>query len=160
VQRVGVFVDEAPERINAVADAAGLDVIQLHGDEPPSVAGQLRRRALKAFRVNAAFDLVQLDPWRALASGVVLDAAGAQGRPGGTGETFDWSRAVAARRHTPFLMVAGGLSPENVGAAIASARPDAVDVSSGVEASPGRKDHGRVEAFLEAVRHADARPGR
>jgi indole-3-glycerol phosphate synthase/phosphoribosylanthranilate isomerase len=153
VTRVGVFVDASAEEMNGTAEAVGLDVLQLHGDEQPDLLPHLSRRSVKALRVGEGFDAHAVEPWRA-ASGVLLDVKVA-GSPGGTGQSFEWELAVPARDRTPYLALAGGLHPANVGEAIRVLRPDAVDVSSGVESAPGRKDPAAMRAFVKAVREAE-----
>lgn len=154
VARVGVFVDELPEELERVAEAVRLDVLQLHGAESPQLLGKLPRRALKAIRVGDDFDASRLAPWFEAGVGVLLDR-GSSDSPGGTGRSFDWARVEGARRGAgSYLAVAGGLSPDNVAEAIARMRPDAVDVSTGVESAPGRKDPGKLRAFMAAVRAA------
>ena len=149
--RVGVFVDASRDEILRTADAVGLDMVQLHGDEPPEAFDGLPRRALKAVRVGPGFDAAAALRYERHASGLLLDTQ-AKGLPGGTGETFDWTVAEWVRAQVSQLILAGGLTPENVGRAIEIVRPDGVDVSSGVESSPGRKDPEKVRAFIEAVR--------
>ena len=151
VVRVGVFVDASRDEMARVADAAGLDMLQLHGDEPPEALAGLPRRALKAVRIGDGFAPEDALRYEGLAAGLLLDAP-APGRPGGTGRPFDWSLARGVRERTRFLLLAGGLTPESVAAAIHAVRPHGVDVSSGVESAPGRKDPKRVKAFLDAVR--------
>ncbi len=153
VLRVGVFVDPSPEAISEAVEAGGLDLLQLHGNESPDVFDALPRRALKAIRVGAGFDLERALTYEGRAAGLLVDTQ-SSGAPGGTGETFDWSLIRELRRRTSFLALAGGLVPGNVGRAIAAVRPDAVDVSSGVERAPGRKDAEKVRAFIAAVREA------
>jgi len=150
VARVGVFVDASPEELERVAEVARLDVLQLHGVESPGSLRGLSRRALKAIRVDADFDVSRLSAWFDAGVGVLLDR-GSTHRPGGTGRTFDWSRIEGVRARG-FLAVAGGLSPDNVSEAIERMRPDAVDVSTGVESTPGRKDPEKLRAFMDAVR--------
>ena len=153
IVRVGVFVDASPEEMTRVADEAGLDLLQLHGDESPEALGALCRPAWKALRVGAGFASRDAARWSGRVSGLLLDTKAAAA-PGGTGVAFDWSLARGAREHAAFLMLAGGLTPENVERAIAIASPDGVDVSSGVESAPGKKDAGKVRAFVAAVRNA------
>ncbi len=154
VTRVGVFVNEPAERIRAIAAEAGLDAIQLYGDEPPSyVAGLLGLRIIRAFRVGPEFDPKTPSDWPADA--YLLDAC-EPGAYGGTGRTCDWDTARAcAERYR--IILAGGLAPDNVGAAVRAVQPWGVDVSSGVESSPGVKDHDAVRAFFAAVRNSGAR---
>jgi indole-3-glycerol phosphate synthase/phosphoribosylanthranilate isomerase len=151
VLRVGVFVDAAREEMARVADAVGLDVLQLHGEESPESMAGLARRALKAVRVGPGFEPVQALRYEGVAAGLLLDTRVPLGAPGGTGQAFDWNAVRGLRPRVGWLMLAGGLTPENVGEALAVVHPDAVDVSSGVEASPGKKDAARVRAFVEAV---------
>jgi phosphoribosylanthranilate isomerase len=152
VLRVGVFVDETLDEIGRAAEAARLDLVQMHRPVSTAEAAALPRPLLAVVHVGAEGPAPLPDAVSARCKGVLFDTAGRS--PGGTGETFDWS-AIAGRREGPLVFVAGGLTPENVGRAIAIARPDAVDVASGVEASPGRKDLGRMRRFFEAVAQAD-----
>ncbi len=154
VMRVGVFVDAARDELWRVADAVPLDVLQLHGREPLEALEGLPRRAWKALGVGPDFDLEQARRYARRASALLLDAGG-QALPGGGGVCFDWSVARRVRALVPWLVLAGGLTAQNVGAAIAEVRPDAVDVSSGVESAPGRKDRDKLRAFVAAVRVAE-----
>jgi indole-3-glycerol phosphate synthase/phosphoribosylanthranilate isomerase len=151
VVRVGVFVDAPPEAVARAADEVGLDVLQLHGRESPEEVARLPRRVIKAVRVGEGFSAEEALRYEGHAAGILLDTW-SNVRPGGTGQAFDWSRAREVREKTSFLGLAGGLTPENVHVALAAVRPDLVDVSSGVESSPGRKDPEKMRAFLEAVR--------
>ena len=151
VVRVGVFVDAGRDEMARVADAARLDLLQLHGDEPPEALDDLPRRALKAVRVGDGFAPADALRYEGRAAGLLLDTK-APGAPGGTGRAFDWSLARGVREKARFLLLAGGLTPENVRTALEAVRPDGVDASSSLEKSPGRKDHARVRAFVEAVR--------
>jgi phosphoribosylanthranilate isomerase len=156
VARVGVFVDASRDEMARVADAVGLDLLQLHGDEPPQVLDELPRRALKAVRVGKGFTAEDALRYRR-AAGLVVDTrlVGETVMPGGTGTPFDWTLVKGLRDQVGFLMLAGGLNPDNVAEAIAEVHPHAVDVSSGVERLPGRKEPGRVRAFVKAVRAAE-----
>jgi phosphoribosylanthranilate isomerase len=154
VVRVGVFVGASGEEMQRTAEAAHLDLLQLHGDEQPETLPALCRPAWKALRVGSAPPPPrELRRWAGRVSGILLDTQSASA-PGGSGESFDWSLARGAREHVGFLMLAGGLRADNVRHAIEIAQPDGVDVSSGVEASPGRKDEAKVRAFVAAVRGA------
>ena len=159
VVRVGVFVDAGRDEMARIADSARLDLLQLHGEEPPEAFDGLPRRALKALRVGEGFAPEDALRYEGRAAGLLLDAHAA-GAPGGTGRAFDWSLARGVRERSRFLMLAGGLAPDNVRAAVAAVRPDGVDASSRLEAAPGKKDHARVRAFVEAARAAQAGPGR
>jgi len=153
VVRVGVFVDAAPEEVVRVADEARLDVLQLHGNEAPEDLPRLPRRTWKAIRVGPGFVAADALRYEGRAAGLLLDTRSAEA-PGGTGRTFDWALAADVRRRASFLMLAGGLDALNVRAAIRAVGPDGVDVSSGVELEPGRKDPEKVRAFLRAAREA------
>jgi phosphoribosylanthranilate isomerase len=153
---VGVFVNEPEESMLAIARRVGLDYLQLHGDEPPEQVVRLKREiaVIKAIRVRDSFRPKQLDSFRR-ASAILLDGFDAH-RHGGTGKTFNWRLARGsngARR----IFLAGGLTPENVAEAIRVARPYAVDVCSGVEARPGRKDPARIVALMWAVKAAEGK---
>jgi phosphoribosylanthranilate isomerase len=148
----GVFVNAPLDEIAATADAASLTMVQLHGDEGPSFCDEVRRRTgckvIKAVRVRSRADIQALGAFHT--DYHLLDSYRA-GLPGGTGETFSWELARAHRGPVP-LILSGGLDPGNVADAIAAVHPFAVDVASGVELEPGRKDPDKVEAFAEAVR--------
>jgi len=135
-------------------DALELTLVQLHGDEGPAYCAEVARRTgarvIKAARVRDRADVRAL---HAFPTDFHLLDAYAPGRPGGTGETFAWELAREHPRDRP-LILSGGLTPENVGEAIAAVRPFAVDVASGVEREPGVKDHAKMTAFAEAVRAA------
>jgi phosphoribosylanthranilate isomerase len=151
VVRVGVFVDASREELSRTADAAALDLLQLHGSEAPASFEDLPRRAWKALRVGEEFVPQTALRYEGRAAGLLLDGHAVE-RPGGTGRRFDWARVRPLRKRVRFLVLAGGLTPDNVAAAIAVVLPDGVDVSSGVESAPGRKDPARVRAFIEAAR--------
>jgi phosphoribosylanthranilate isomerase len=152
----GVFVNEPLDRVASIADKVGLSMLQLHGDEGPAYCAEAARRTglkvVKARAVRSGADLLALEPFHT--DFHLLDAH-APGLRGGTGQTFDW-RLVGQHRGDEPVILSGGLTPENVGEAIAIARPYAVDVASGVEAEPGRKDPARLEAFFAAAGAAPA----
>ncbi|GMR05150.1 MAG: phosphoribosylanthranilate isomerase [Thermodesulfobacteriota bacterium] len=145
---VGVFVDEDAEKVNAVIRVAALDAVQLHGNEPPGYCRQMSVRVIKALRIRDIKDIEQMAGYEV--SAFLLDAY-KKGLPGGTGETFDWDTAVAAKEFGRIIL-SGGLTPDNVGDAVARVRPYGVDVSSGIEESPGKKDHAKVSAFIKEAR--------
>jgi phosphoribosylanthranilate isomerase len=153
VARVGVFVDASRDELLRAADSVPLDLLQLHGREPLEALAGLPRRSVKALGVTPDFDLEQALRYAGRCDALLLDTGGGP-LPGGSGATFDWSVARAVRARVPRLVLAGGLDPGNVGAALAAVGPDAVDVSSGVESAPGRKDLDKVRAFIAAVRAA------
>ena len=153
VMRVGVFVDAGANEMRRIADEVGLDMVQLHGSEPPEAVARAPRRAVKAVRVGPGFRPEEALRYDGTAAALLLDTrVDGEEVPGGTGRRFDWSLVRPVREGTAFLVLAGGLTPENVGEAIATVRPDAVDVSSGVESAPGRKDPAKLRAFVDAVR--------
>jgi len=155
VLRVGVFVDALREEMARAVEEVGLDLLQLHGHEPPESLADLPRRALKAVGVGDGFVPEDALRYEGRAAGILLDTRSDGGPPGGTGQSFDWTRARAVRERAAFLVLAGGLNPANVHLALSAVRPDGVDVSSGVEAAPGRKDPEKVRAFMAAVREAE-----
>ena len=153
VSLVGVFVNEARERVKATAAEVGLQAIQLHGDEPPECcAGYGPLRVIKALRVGEGFDCRVIEQY---AVGMILLDAGIKGSYGGTGHRFDWRTAIEAKRYAP-LMLAGGLRVDNVAEAILTVRPAAIDVCSGVESEPGRKDLRKLNEFMSEVMRANA----
>jgi len=153
---VGVFVNPTLDDVVRTADAVGLTAVQLHGDEGPSFCAEAARRTgckvIKAARVRSRADIQALVPFHT--DYHLLDSH-VPGRRGGSGETFEWELARAHRGPVPVIL-SGGLTAANVAEAIAAVGPFAVDVASGVEAKPGRKDPAKLRAFAEAVRTADA----
>lgn len=149
VLSVGVFVNEPLAIVLEVADMVRLDWVQLHGEEPPEYCRLLRRNVIKAIRVRDRESLTHMQSYQGCVRAFLLDTH-KSGQRGGTGESFDWSLAREAKEYGP-IVLAGGLTPNNVAAAIQVATPQGVDVASGVEASPGKKDQGRLRAFFEAV---------
>jgi phosphoribosylanthranilate isomerase len=150
VSLVGVFVNERRERIIETAEAVGLHAVQLHGDEPPEFCqGFGRVKVIKALRVGEEFDCRTLKDYPVAM--ILLDTS-VKGTYGGTGHRFDWRKAVEAKQYAP-LILAGGLRADNIAEAITSVRPAAVDVCSGIEAEPGRKDLRKLrELMMEAAR--------
>jgi phosphoribosylanthranilate isomerase len=154
VKTVGVFTSENP-RVAAVADWVPLDLIQLHGDQTEQFAEWIGQdRVLRGVIVKNEKSLEWLKKWERGAA-YVLDTY-AKGKKGGTGTTFDWSLALKAKEFGKPVILAGGLTPENVTEAIRIVRPYAVDVSSGVESFRGKKDHVKMKEFIDNVRAADA----
>lgn len=148
VTRVGVFVDAEPQRVHAVLAAVPLDVLQFHGDEPPDYCRAFGRPYLKALRMAPGADPGAYAARYPDAVAILVDSHDPQ-RHGGTGLTFDWSR-LGWPRPWP-LVLAGGLTPDNVARACRLVRPHAVDVSGGIESSPGIKDARRMRAFVDEV---------
>ncbi|HIC89402.1 MAG TPA: phosphoribosylanthranilate isomerase [Anaerolineae bacterium] len=157
IRTVGVFVNRTADEVWRTLDFCGLDYAQLHGNEPPVVLEQLAGRAYKALRPSSRIEAevdaewyADLAPSGEDAPQLLLDTYHPV-LPGGTGRTGDWTLAARVARDYRVLL-AGGLTPANVAAAVAQVRPWGVDVSSGVEAAPGHKDHAAVRAFVQAAR--------
>lgn len=149
---VGVFVNEDVAVVRSIMDECGLALAQLHGDEPAAYCQELARPVMKALRLKDRGSFLSLAEYqgRAGVRGFVVDTY-SETAYGGTGKIANWSLAAEVARSAAVLL-AGGLTPDNVSDAIQAVRPYGVDVSSGVESSPGKKDHGRIRAFFEAVR--------
>jgi phosphoribosylanthranilate isomerase len=156
VTRVGLFVDAKATELAAVLEKVPLDMVQYHGDESPATCRAAGLPYLKAVRMRAGIDLGRVAGDYADATGLLVDAY-REGQPGGTGATFDWG-VLPAEPNFP-LVLAGGLEPGNVDAAIARVRPWAVDVSGGVEADKGIKDAAKMAAFMQGVRDGDRERG-
>ena len=151
ITTVGLFVNSSRYELNEILDAVPLDLLQFHGDECAADCDGYSRPYLKALRVKAGDDIqAQIDLYPA-ATGILLDTY-VEGVPGGTGESFDWS-LVPAKASKP-IVLAGGLSADNVAEAISQVRPYAVDVSGGVERSKGIKDVGKMQAFIAACKQS------
>ena len=148
VDSVGVFVNETAEQINKIADHCKLDRVQLHGDESPAFCKKIRRRVIKAIRVKDIQSLKKLSDYPV--SSFLLDTFSEE-QYGGTGKVFDWNLAYPAKRYGPIIL-AGGLTPNNVRQAIQRIQPYGVDVCSGVESQPGIKDHKKMQTFLKNVK--------
>ena len=151
VLRVGVFVNPAAETVTRAITECGLNLLQFHGDETPEFCTQFGLMSLKAFRIRDAASLKELPKYQTDA--YLLDAFSTAAR-GGTGGKFNWDLAIEAQKFGKPIFLAGGLTPENVAAAVKKVNPFAVDVSSGVESAPGKKDAAKVRAFIAAVRVA------
>src|SRR5512137_921770 len=149
LMKVGVFVNAPEDLVVRASRECGLNLLQFHGDERPEYCLQFGLMSMKAFRIRDAASLQALrnyptDAW-------LLDAY-SPGKPGGTGETFNWDLALEARNWGRPIFLAGGLTSKNVAEAVQRAQPYGVDVSSGVEAAPGKKDHAKVRAFIQAAK--------
>ena len=152
VMKVGVFVNAPADLVVRAIRECGLNLLQFHGEESPEYCLQFGLMSMKAFRIRDAASLQALlgyhtDAW-------LLDAY-VPDNPGGTGETFNWDLALEAQAWGRPIFLAGGLTPANVAEAVRRARPYGVDVSSGVEAARGRKDHAKVRAFIQAAKAVD-----
>ncbi len=152
VSRVGVFVDPEPALVLAAIARCGLNILQFHGQETPEFCVQFGIMTMKAFRIKDATSLEQLPHYRTDAW--LLDSF-VPGAAGGTGTQFNWELAREANLLGKPIFLAGGLTAENVADAIERVRPFGVDVSSGVESAPGRKDEAKMRAFVAAARSAD-----
>jgi phosphoribosylanthranilate isomerase len=151
IVKVGVFVDADEDTVYRAIRECGLNLLQFHGNEPPEYCVQFGLMSMKAFQVRDAQSLSRLTDFKTDAW--LLDAYSPD-KLGGTGEKFNWDLAIEARKSGRPIFLAGGLTPENVAEAVRHVEPYAVDVSSGVEASPGKKDQGKVKAFIDAAKGA------
>lgn len=152
VMRVGVFVNPDEEQVTRAIGACGLTLLQFHGEETSEFCTQFGLMSIKAQRMRDVESLKTLEKFNTDA--LLLDAY-SPGSRGGTGATFNWDLAIAAQKLGKPIFLAGGLTPENVADAVRQVRPFAVDVSSGVESAPGKKDPAKVRAFIQAVRSVD-----
>jgi phosphoribosylanthranilate isomerase len=159
VSKVGVFINEGLTEIEEMVDYLGLDVVQLHGDEDPEFCEKIARSVpsctvLKAFRVGGHSREEDFLPYNDCVNGFLLDTY-VKGKEGGTGESFEWNILSKLNLQIPFIL-AGGLNPGNIDEALRIASPHGVDVNSGVEISPGIKDHEKLAQFVERVSAFDA----
>lgn len=152
VTRVGLFVDAPAAFVTEVLGAVPLDLLQFHGEEPPDYCAAFGRPWIKALRVRPGLNLAGEARRYGAAAALMLDAY-RPGVPGGTGESFDWGLIPPGMG--PRIVLAGGLTPDNVAEAIARVRPYAVDVSGGVESTRGIKDSAKIDAFMQGVRDGD-----
>jgi phosphoribosylanthranilate isomerase len=148
VQAVGLFVNAELDFVNETSDRCRLDLVQLHGDESPEYCGRVARRVMKAFRVKDVSSIEPMGEYRV--AGFLLDAYSPRAH-GGTGLTFNWETALLAKQYGPIIL-AGGLTPDNVRQAVATVAPYAVDVSGGVESAPGKKDPALIQEFIRLAK--------
>ncbi len=151
ISMVGVFVDEESELINQITDYCKLDLAQLHGHESPVFCEQIKADTIKAIRIRDRLSLIDIDKYPVKA--VLLDSYH-KDKIGGTGEVFNWDLAIDAKKYAKIIL-AGGLDAHNIKQAIDTVRPYAVDVSSGIEQEPGKKDIKKMWAFIESIRRFD-----
>jgi phosphoribosylanthranilate isomerase len=151
IKIVGVFVNEDPARIKKIISFCGLDLIQLHGDESPEISRDLMPHSIKAFRIQNERDIENIKRYRGVVRAILLDTF-QKGKAGGTGRTFDWSLALKAKETGIPLILAGGLGPENIQEAIATVKSYAVDVNSGIEERPGKKDPLLMKQLMENIK--------
>ena len=152
VSKVGVFVNAKKDEVRRAIEETGIDSLQFHGEEAPEACRGFGLKTIKAFRVQGK-DMLALMP-RYDVDAWLLDSFVAGAR-GGTGKTFDWDLAVHARSLGTPIMLAGGLTPQNVRQAVEHVQPYAVDVSSGVESAPGKKDAGLIATFIQNALEAE-----
>lgn len=150
ITKVGVFVNESVEKVKQIEGLTGIDIVQLHGDETPEMCGEIGNKVIKAFRISGQWSVASGQISRFKVSAFLLDTH-REGLPGGTGETFDWDMAIKAKRYGRIIL-AGGLTPENVSEAVMKVSPYAVDVASGVEERPGKKDMKKLKRFIERAK--------
>jgi len=141
---VGIFVNEEAEFINDIVEQVGLHVVQLHGDEPPEFCKLIKRPVIKGLHLNSITELNRVEKYQATTWRILLDTPTTKW--GGSGKTHDWGIARKVAQQVPIIL-AGGLTPENVSEAIQRVHPWGVDVSSGVEIN-GQKDAGKIQAFI------------
>jgi len=157
VDAVGVFVDQELDVVNDIVSYCNLTMVQLHGSESPQYCEEVKARVVKTFSIRPDSEVCETnpfyDPYLEMVSGILLDTFHEK-VAGGTGKTFDWELIKKCRPAAP-LILAGGLTPENIADAVRQVRPFAVDVNSGVEIAPGVKDIEAVEALVESVRMTD-----
>ena len=151
IKTVGVFVNEKAAAIREYINYCGLDLVQLHGDEPPDFCRKLMPHTIKAVRIKDESGLEMCAAYRASVRALLLDTY-AEDKAGGTGKTFDWQLAIKIREVGIPVILSGGLGPSNIAAAISTVRPYAVDVNSGVEKGPGKKSYALMKELMEKVR--------
>ena len=150
VRTVGVFVDEAPEKIDEIIAFCGIDLVQLHGDEPPEICGRFMPRTIKALRIADESVIESVKVYKGKVKALLLDTY-SEKMAGGTGKGFDWEIAIKIRDSDIPIILAGGLGPSNIEEAISRVRPYAVDVNSGVEERPGKKSRHLMEKLFERI---------
>ena len=154
VRTVGVFVDEELTVIRDIVEFCGLDMIQLHGDEPPEFCQELMPNTIKTFRLKDESSLLSIRDYRGHVRAILLDTY-EKGMRGGTGKSFDWSLAAEVGGSGMPVILSGGLGPSNIERAISTVRPYAVDVNSGIEERPGKKSPILMKKLMETIRRMD-----
>ena len=152
IMRAGVFVNADEDLVTRAIGECGLSLLQFHGEEPPEFCTQFGLMRMKSFRIRDAESLTEIPNYQTDA--YLLDAY-SPGARGGTGEKFNWDLAIEAQKFGKPIFLAGGLTPENVADAVRKVRPFGVDVASGVEIAPGKKDQAKIHEFIAAVRMVD-----
>jgi phosphoribosylanthranilate isomerase len=156
VKTVGVFVNEEPARIKEIKSFCGFDLVQLHGEESPEICQDLMPHAVKSFRIQNETDIENINKYRGTVRAILLDTF-QPGKAGGTGQTFDWSLALKARETGLPIILAGGLGPGNIQEAVATVKPYAVDINSGIEERPGKKDLVLMKQLMEKIKKTESR---
>ncbi len=157
IVKIGLFVDELEEKVNEITAYCNFDILQFHGDETPDYCKKFPQKIIKAFRIKDKESLINIPKYEV--DYCLLDAY-SEAAPGGTGRTFNWELAIAAKKFGRPIILSGGLNPENVVGAIEKVAPFGVDVSSGVELSPGKKDYKKLKEFITKVRGFDEAKGK
>ena len=150
LKTMGVFVNEAPSKVRDIVEFCGLDLIQFHGDESPDLCSEFMPRAVKAFQLKDASSLEQMESYYGKVRALLFDTY-TKDKRGGTGKTFDWGLAIKGKKLGMPVILSGGLSPSNIVEAISTVNPYAVDVNSGIEISPGKKDHALMRRLMERI---------
>ncbi len=154
IKTVGVFVNERPDTVRRIMAFCGLDLIQFHGDESPEMCGDFMPHTIKAFRIRDRSVLQTTKPYCGEIRAMLFDTY-VRETIGGTGRTFDWSTAVTGKVLGVPIILSGGLKPSNIVSAISKVNPFAVDVNSGIEERPGKKDHSLMEELMENIKNAE-----
>jgi len=151
VTLVGVFVNAPVDYVNHVVRACSLDRVQLHGDESPDYCMALDARVIKAFRVATLEDIAPMSRYQGIVAGVLLDTKAEQAY-GGTGAVFDWGIALSAKDYDVPLILSGGINNDNIKKAVDLVGPSAIDLCSGIESAPGKKDYNKMKQFMAQLR--------
>ena len=151
VKTVGVFVDQDPAEIKEIVHFCGIDLIQLHGDEPPGLCSELMPFTIKAIRMRDQTVIGSMEQYRGSVRAMLLDTYSRES-VGGTGKSFNWDLAVQAKGMGIPIILAGGLGPYNIAEAVSTVKPYAVDVNSGIEDRPGKKNHALLKELFENIR--------
>ena len=151
VQMIGVFVDKDHATMRRIIHFCGLDLVQLHGDESPEICHKFMPTAIKVFRLRDESSLQSIKPYCGKVRALLFDTY-SEARRGGTGETFDWGLAIKAKEFEIPTILSGGLNPDNISEAISLVKPYAVDVNSGIEDRPGKKNYFLMKELMETIR--------
>ncbi len=151
INTVGVFANQSVDKINQISEKCNLSYVQLHGSESSSDCLKINRPVIKAFHVEGPDDLVEIDKYQGTVTSILLDTK-SKDKLGGTGETFDWGLAVKAKTFEIPMILSGGINKDNIQKAIRVVNPYALDISSGVESSPGKKDYNKIKEIVEIIK--------